>query len=98
MNETGNVLIIRVRNVPNGQIAHTLPKLDRCCKLDETASSEPLHFTGKDGIKRISCDIDKREFLREYVKQRRVVILEGCQEEWPARYWTFKGTGIHNKE
>ena len=91
MNETGNVLIIRIRNVPNGQIAHTLPKLDRCCKLDETASSEPLHFTGKDDIKRISCDIDKREFLREYVKKRRAVILEGCQEKWPARKWTFKG-------
>ena len=91
MNETGNVLIIRVRNVPNGQIVHIRSKLDRCCKLHDKASNEPLHFTGKDEIKRISCDIDKKEFLQDYVKKRRAVILEGCQEKWPARNWTFKG-------
>ena len=48
-------------------------------------------FDRGDEIERISCDITKESFLREYVKKRRPVILKGCQKKWAARKWTFKG-------
>ena len=90
-NETENALIIRIRDIPNGRILHIHPKLDRCCKSSDTDLDKHLSFSGKDQIGRTSCGIDKDEFLREYVKKRKAVILEGCQKDWAARNWTFKG-------
>lgn len=90
-NETKNILIIRIRDNQNGQILHNHPKLNRCCKLSDDDVGRHLSFRGKDEIGRISCGIDKRVFLREYVKKRKAVILEGCQNNWPAKNWTFEG-------
>ena len=90
-NETNNLIIIRIRNISNGHIFHKHPKLDRCCKSVDTDVDKHLSFSGKDKIDRVSCGINKKEFLRKYVKKRRAVILEGCQDTWPARNWTFEG-------
>ena len=38
---------------------------------------------------RISCDISKEEFTEKYLNKREPVVLEGCQDDWPARDWTF---------
>ena len=31
----------------------------------------------------------KKEFIEEYVNKREVIIMKGCQNEWPAKDWTF---------
>ncbi len=41
---------------------------------------------------RIPCDIDKATFRRDYVDKRRVVMLLGCTDNWPAKDWTIEGT------
>ena len=97
LDKTSNVLIIRIRNVTNAQIVHNLPKINRCCKASHASHDKHLSFPGKDNIKRISCDIHKKEFLQEYVIKRRAIILKGCHRQWPARRWTFKGIDILSK-
>ena len=48
-----------------------------------------VYFDNIDNMERISCDISKDEFKRDYADRRRSVILLGCQEEWKAKNWTF---------
>ena len=41
-------------------VKHTLPIIDRCCRLN----GRKISYDGVDDIKRISCDISKEEFLK----------------------------------
>ena len=92
-NEARNIIILRTRNISNKNIIHSHTNVDRCCKSrsSDIFDVPELVYDGKDEIERISCDITKESFLREYVKKRRPVMLKGCHKRWPARKWTFKG-------
>ncbi len=68
-------------------VLHTLPKLDRCCKLN----GRTVNFDGVDNVRRISCDIPPKEFREQYLYKREAVMLTGCMDEWPAKNWTFDG-------
>ena len=70
----------------NQMIDHTLPKIDRCCKL----KGEEIQYDGIDNIQRIDCNISQKEFFEEYVYKRDVVMLKGCQNEWMAKNWTIE--------
>ena len=67
-------------------IHHSFPKIDRCCKF----SGREITFDDFDNMQRIKCDISKAHFSREFVRKREVVILQGCQDNWPARNWTLE--------
>ena len=86
-----NMIIIKLHSLPNNgsDIVHTQPAIDRCCKPSK--NKKELVFHGKDEIPRINCNYAKTEFVKNYIRRRRPVILEGCQDSWPARNWTFKG-------
>jgi hypothetical protein len=68
-------------------VQHTLPELDRCCKLN----GKKVQFDGFDNIPRISCDLPEDEFVNKYLNKREPVMLVGCQDKWPAKDWTFNG-------
>jgi hypothetical protein len=68
-------------------ISHSLPKIDRCCKLN----GEKVTYDGIDSFKRISCNIAEEDFTKEYINTRTAVMLEGCQEDWKAKEWTIDG-------
>ena len=70
----------------NQMIDHTLPKIDRCCKLN----GGEVKYDGIDNIQRIDCNIPKNEFLEKYVNGREAVLMKGCQNEWMARNWTIE--------
>ena len=70
----------------NQMIDHTLPKIDRCCKLN----SEEIHYDGNDNIQRIDCNMSQKEFLEKYINKREAVVMKGCQNEWMARNWTIE--------
>ena len=92
LNESKSIIILRLRNVKYENIIHTHDKIDRCCKSSDLYQDiQNLVPTSMDNIERISCDITKESFLRNYVKKRQPVILEACQKNWPAKKWTFKG-------
>ena len=67
-------------------IDHTLPKIDRCCKLN----GGEVKYDGIDNIQRIDCNISQKEFLEKYVNKREVVLMKGCQNEWKAKNWTIE--------
>ena len=67
------------------KIFHSFPPIDRCCKSNGKSSE----FDRIDNMQRISCDITKDIFKREYVEKRKPVLLTGCQENWQAKNWTF---------
>ena len=91
-NSSSTVILLRIRNVPNGTITHTHEPIDRCCKSSGWEDDvQKLSFGGNDNIERISCDISKNAFLRNYVMKRKPVILNGCDGTWKAKDWTFKG-------
>ena len=90
-------IIIKTNGITNkNRIKHTLPDVNRCCQIDAT---EEVHYDGIDKIPRDSCDIPKSEFFDKYVSPRKPVMLNGCQDTWAARNWTFKGNtalfGLH---
>ena len=99
MESASGIILLRTRNVDLGKIEHTLSKIDRCCKsYGENLDSRKLEFDQKDAIPRISCNISKKLFFKNYVKRRQMVILKGCHETWKAKNWTFKGIKqIYNK-
>lgn len=69
------------------RIHHTLPLIDRCCKSEGMILK--YNNINTNNMERISCDMSKSEFKKEYIDKRRVVMLTGCQEEWKARNWTI---------
>ena len=71
----------------NHMIDHTLPKIDRCCKLNDDLE---VKYDGIDNIQRIDCNIPKNEFLEKYVNGREAVLMKGCENEWMARNWTIE--------
>ena len=82
--EDPNDIIIVNLGLPN-QIKHSFPIIDRCCKFH----GRKIAFDNIDNMERISCDISKDDFKRNYADKRRSVLLLGCQEGWQARNWTF---------
>ena len=65
-----------------------------CCKRHD-ANSDRIPTTddirAMDKLERISCDISREDFEKQYERKRRPVILVGCDENWPAKeQWTFK--------
>ena len=79
-----NDTIIINLGLPN-QIKHRFPIVDRCCK----SHGRKITYDNIDNMERISCDISKDKFKKDYADRRRSVILLGCQEEWKAKNWTF---------
>ena len=69
------------------KISHTFPMIDRCCK----PNGKTLKFDGVDNMDRIFCNITKEDFKKDYIDRRKPVILLGCQENWKAKHWSFKG-------
>ena len=66
-------------------VKHTFEPIDRCC----TAKKKLLKFDGIDNMNRISCDISKDDFTKDFINKRRPVILTGCQRHWKASNWTI---------
>ncbi len=85
-NKSGRVVI---RTEPDSKkIMHTLPKLDRCCKLN----GKVPWYDGFDNFKRMSCnDISPENFENQYIKKRDVVLLRDCMDGWKAWNWNIKG-------
>jgi hypothetical protein len=70
-----------------GRIRHSWPNVDRCC----VAPKDEFDIQRFDDIEKISCKIDKDEFFRTFVENRKAVILLGCQDGWKAKNWTVEG-------
>ena len=76
------ILNLNLKNM----IDHTFPKIDRCCKLE----NRRIEFDGIDNMRRIDCDVSKKEFVAKYVNQREAIIMKGCQTKWKAKNWTIE--------
>ena len=96
LNESKNLLIIRIKGNSKGELTQTLPSIDRCCKSFENPPNASHKNSIRDKIPRALCNISKEYFLSEYVQKRKAVILLGCQNKWNARKWTFKGRYLLN--
>ena len=75
----------------NHLISHTLPKIDRCCKL----KNGEVKYDGFDNIDRISCNISKKAFFKRYINERKAVVMKNCQTEWMAKNWTINFIDMH---
>ena len=94
LNKDSSVVILRIRNVSKHQVTHNLPQIDRCCKSsgwDKDLKHLDKQLMANDLTERISCNISKKSFIKDYVMKRKVVILNNCSDSWEARKWTFKG-------
>ena len=94
LNKDSSVIILRIRNVSKHQVNHNLPRIDRCCKSsgwDKDLKHLDKQLLANDLTERISCNISKKSFIKDYVMKRKVVILNNCSDSWEARKWTFKG-------
>ena len=94
VNKDSSVIILRIRNVSKHQVSHNLPRIDRCCKSsgwDKDLKHLDKNLMANDLTERISCNISKNSFIKDYVMKRKVVILNNCSDSWEARKWTFKG-------
>ena len=69
------------------KVRHTFPTIDRCCRLD----GRILKYDHFDNMIRMPCNISSEDFQRDYIDKREPVILTGCQENWKAKKWTFRG-------
>lgn len=66
-----------------------------CCTRTEHDQKHPsertqyipslTHLKEMDTLPRISCNISAKEFHEKYEHERRPVMLEGCDKDWPAR-------------
>ena len=70
----------------NGSIHHTLPKIDKCCKLN----GKNIEYDGIDDMERIDCKMPQKEFIERFVNKREAVMMNGCQTHWKARNWTIQ--------
>ena len=84
---TGNI-IVKIESTGAHKITHTLPKINRCCKID---ALEYAIFDSKDKIPRDKCSISKAAFHEKYVERREPVLLMGCHRDWLASNWTLRG-------
>ena len=89
LNQTSNIILLKIKDVKKGSIGQNLTLIDRCCKRFKV---EPNITSIKDEIPRASCNMTKEKFYLNYVQKRKSVILRGCQKNWRAKSWTFKGT------
>ena len=80
---------MRIKGNEKGSITHNPISIDRCCK---PFMVEPNISSIKDEIPRAPCNMTKEEFYLKHVRERKPVILRGCQKKWRARKWTFEGT------
>ena len=80
---------MRIKGNEKGSITHNPISIDRCCK---PFMVEPNISSIKDEIPRAPCNMTKEEFYLKHVRERKSVILRGCQKKWRARKWTFEGT------
>ena len=75
-NDTNDNIVINLEL--KSKIHHTLPLIDRCCKF----KGKILKYNKIDTeMERISCHITKKEFKKEYIDKRRVVMLTGHSVE-----------------
>ena len=81
--------IIELNIEKTHMITHTLPKIDRCCKVNEL-NGRNIEYDGIDNMERIECDISKNDFVEKFVNKRQSVIMVGCQESWKAKHWTIE--------
>ena len=84
-------IIVRIKSINNNEIKHTLPDINRCCQI---AATEKVHYDGVDKIPRDNCAISKSDFFDKYVWRRKPVLLNGCQDTWAAKNWTFRGNTL----
>ena len=47
---------------------------------------------------RLPCDYDKDLFMRDYVENRKPVMLLGCIDKWKAKEWTLEGNKSLNNQ
>ena len=80
--EDGIILNLKLSNM----IDHTFPKVDRCCKT----IGKNIDYDGIDNIKRIDCNISRKNFTNTYVNRREPIMVKGCQTEWKASNWTIE--------
>eukprot|EP00095_Tigriopus_kingsejongensis_P005222 maker-scaffold585_size130225-snap-gene-0.20 protein:Tk05222 transcript:maker-scaffold585_size130225-snap-gene-0.20-mRNA-1 annotation:"bifunctional arginine demethylase and lysyl-hydroxylase jmjd6-like" len=80
-------------NVNSEQVRDTSMRMDMCCPAhDHKRNITDWKRTINDGLERISCDIDAKEFLENYVLPRKPVMLVGCIKDWVStKTWTIKG-------
>lgn len=68
------------------------PKLNTCCPTQEELLKRfkgPYKPPIVNPVPRISCNISRADFVWNYAMKRKVVILEGCIDNWKAKSWTF---------
>ena len=82
-------IIVKIRNFGQGALTHSLPMINRCCKI---LPHEVVKFEGTDYIPRINhCTLSEKTFFSEFVLKREPIMLLGCQDTWKAKNWTFRG-------
>ncbi len=60
-----------------------------CCKKTEIPTIEQIQAV--DTLERISCDISRKDFLENYEKPRKPVMLVGCNKDWKAQeLWSYE--------
>jgi hypothetical protein len=74
-------------NLQSDKVQHTWLTVDRCC----VPPPENFEIKSFDTIEKISCKIEKEDFFRRYVEMRQPILLDGCEENWPAKNWTIEG-------
>lgn len=84
INDNSNAVVINLKL--KHKIQHTFPKIDRCCKLSKNGK---INYDGIDNMKRINCNISKKEFANQYIRRREPVLLTGCQNDWTAKNWNM---------
>ena len=93
VSEDGSILTLVNLKVNTQRVKNNMDNhIDVCCPSVEEAeknfpSLRKWTENAKNLIPRISCDISREAFLRDYVMARKAVILEGCLDEWPSRTW-----------
>ena len=84
-NNSDDTIILNIEDSISSKIYHTLPKIDRCCKLN----TQNIEYDGIDNMNRINCNLSREEFVKKYVNNRDAIMMIGCQEEWKAKNWTI---------
>ena len=59
--------------------------IDTCCPGHEKTDTNKLLQSINDTMPRISCSIPTEEFLTQYVRRRKAVILVNCSKDWIAQ-------------
>ena len=88
------ITLIKLENVTKDLYidgANAWEDIDICCPEHGQVNTRYILETVHDTMPRIECDITAEDFLTNYVKKRKPVILKNCTEDWIAqKEWSMR--------